>query len=69
MKLTEEQRLIKLSECETSKDYHSLYEFIFNEEVPETFKRNPNEILQDIIDAISVNEKIEGVVLPKEANI
>lgn len=69
MKLTEEQRLIKLSECETSKDYHSLYEFIFNEEVPETFKRNPNEILEDIIDAISVNKKIEGVVLPKEANI
>jgi len=69
MKLTEEQRLIKLSECETSKDFHSLYEFIFNEEVSETLLRDPNEIIEDIIIAISDNQKIKGVVLPKEVLI
>jgi hypothetical protein len=69
MKLTEEQRLIKLSECETSKDFHSLYEFIFNEEVAETLLRDPNEIIEDIIIAISDNQKIKGVVLPKEVLI
>tara|TARA_B100001029_G_C14645238_1_gene226388 strand:- start:301 stop:510 length:210 start_codon:yes stop_codon:yes gene_type:complete len=69
MKLTDEQRLIKLSECETSKDFHSLYEFVFKEEVPETLLRDPNEILEKIIIAITDNEKIKGVVLPKDVYI
>jgi hypothetical protein len=69
MKLTEEEILIKLSECETSKDFHSLYEFVFKEEVPETLLIEPNEIIEDIIIAISDNQKIKGVVLPKEVLI
>ena len=69
MRLTEEERLIKLSECETSKDFHSLYEFVFKEEVAETLLRDPNEIIEDIIIAISDNQKIKGVVLPKEVLI
>ena len=69
MILTEEQRLSKLAECETSSDYYSLYELVFGEEVPETFKIDPNEILEDIIDAIFENKKIEGVDLPEEVLI
>tara|TARA_R100001463_G_scaffold81048_2_gene135580 strand:- start:947 stop:1156 length:210 start_codon:yes stop_codon:yes gene_type:complete len=69
MRLTEEERLIKLSECETSKDFYSLYEFVFKEEVPETLLRDPNEIIEKIIIAISDNQKIKGVVLPKEVLI
>ena len=52
MNLTQEQKLIRLSECETSKDYHGLYELIFAEEVPETNTSNPNEDLKNIIDII-----------------
>jgi len=69
MKLTNEERLIKLSECETSKDFHSLYELVFGEEVPETITRDPNESLENIIDAIYSNTKIKGVDLPKDINI
>tara|TARA_R100001443_G_scaffold55449_1_gene66654 strand:- start:164 stop:322 length:159 start_codon:yes stop_codon:yes gene_type:complete len=52
MILTEEQRRTKLLECETGKDFHSLYELVFGEEVPETETRNPNEELDMIISAI-----------------
>lgn len=69
MKLTNDERLIKLSECETSKDFHSLYELNFGEEVPETMTRDPNESLEDIIDAIYTNTKIKSVDLPKDINI
>ena len=64
MKLTEEQRLIKLAECETSEDFYSLYELVFKEEVPETLLRDPSEILEKIKIEISDNKKIKGVVLP-----
>tara|TARA_R100000664_G_C2734471_1_gene124284 strand:+ start:946 stop:1158 length:213 start_codon:yes stop_codon:yes gene_type:complete len=67
--LTEEQRLIKLAECETSKDFYSLYEFVFKEEVPETLLRDPDEIIEKIIIAISDNEKIKGVVLSENVYI
>lgn len=69
MNLTNEERLIKLSECETSKDFHSLYELNFGEEAPETITRDPNESLEAIIDAIYNNKKIKGVDLPKDINI
>ena len=49
MSLTEEQRRTKLLECETGKDFHSLYELVFGEEVPETETRNPNEELDMIL--------------------
>ena len=38
--------------------FHNLYEIVFKEEVPEQFKRDPNEILDDIINAIYDNKKI-----------
>jgi|TARA_R100000655_G_scaffold48516_1_gene85951 hypothetical protein len=66
MILTEEQRRTKLLECETGKDFHSLYELVFGEEVPETETRNPNEELDMIISAIYDNKKIDGVILPKD---
>jgi len=66
MSLTEEQRRTKLLECETGKDFHSLYELVFGEEVPETETRNPNEELDMIISAIYDNKKIDGVILPKD---
>ena len=69
MNLTQEQKLIKLSECETSKDYHTLYELIFSEEVPETNTSNPNEDLENIIDAIYDNKKMKSMNLPKDINI
>ena len=64
MQITKEQRLSRLAECETSADFHNLYEIVFKEEVPEQFKRDPNEILDDIINAIYDNKKIIGVDLP-----
>ena len=66
MILTEEKRRNKLLECKTGKDFHSLYEFVFGEEVPEMNIRNPNEELDIIISAIYDNKKIEGVILPKD---
>ena len=69
MSLTEEQRRTKLLECETGKDFHSLYELIFGEEVPETETRNPNEELDMIISAIYDNKKIDGVILLKDERI
>jgi len=69
MNLTQEQKLIKLSECETSNDYHGLYELIFAEEVPETNTSNPNEDLENIIDAIYDNKKMKSMNLPKDINI
>ena len=49
MSLTTEKRREKLLECETGKDFHSLYELVFGEIVPETVTRNPNEELENII--------------------
>jgi|TARA_Y100000310_G_scaffold112217_1_gene110718 hypothetical protein len=69
MSLTEEQRRTKLLECETGKDFHSLYELVFGEEVPETETRNPNEELGMIISAIYDNKKIDGVILLKDERI
>ncbi len=69
MILTEEQRRTKLLECETGKDFHSLYELVFGEEVPETETRNPNEELDMIISAIYDNKKIDGVILLKDERI
>ena len=69
MSLTEEQRRTKLLECETGKDFHSLYELVFGEEVPETETRNPNEELDMIIHSIYDNKKIDGVILLKEERI
>ena len=69
MQITKEQRLSRLAECETSADFHNLYEIVFKEEVPEQFKRDPNEILDDIINAIYDNKKIIGVDLPDNINI
>jgi|TARA_R100000750_G_scaffold13271_1_gene8506 hypothetical protein len=69
MSLTEEQRRTKLLECETGKDFHSLYELVFGEEVPETETRNPNEELDMIISAIYDNKKIDGVILLKDERI
>jgi len=66
MSLTTEKRREKLLECETGKDFHSLYELVFGEIVPETVTRNPNEELENIIFAIHNNKKIKGVVLPKD---
>ena len=69
MQITKEQRLSRLAECETSADFHNLYEIVFKEEVPEQFKRDPNEILDDIINAIYDNKKIIGVDLPDNIKI
>tara|TARA_R110000824_G_scaffold6017_4_gene27685 strand:+ start:2512 stop:2721 length:210 start_codon:yes stop_codon:yes gene_type:complete len=66
MSLTTEKIREKLLECETGKDFHSLYELVFGEIVPETVTRNPNEELENIIFAIYNNKKIKGVVLPKD---
>ena len=69
MKLTNEERRLRLGECETSEDFHNLYEIVFQEEVPEQFKRNPNDTLDDIINAIYDNKKIEAVTLPNDYKI
>jgi len=69
MKLTNDERRSRLAECETSADFHNLYEIVFKEEVPEQFKRDPNEILDDIINAIYDNKKIIGVDLPDNIKI
>ena len=69
MKLTNDERRSRLAECETSADFYNLYEIVFKEEVPEQFKRNPNEILDDIINAIYDNKKIIGVNLPEDTLI
>ena len=69
MKLTNEERRLRLGECETSEDFHNLYEIVFHEEGPEQFKRNPNDTLDDIINAIYDNKKIIGVDLPEDVDI
>jgi hypothetical protein len=69
MSLTTKERREKLLECETGKDFHSLYELVFGEIVPETVTRNPNEELENIIFAIYDNKKIEGVILPNDYKI
>ena len=69
MTLTTEERREKLLECETGKDFHSLYELVFGEIVPETQTRDPNEELEIIIFAIYDNKKIEGVTLPNDYKI
>ena len=58
MKLTNDERRSRLAECETSADFHNLYEIVFEEEVPEQFKRDPNEILDDIINSFSLYAKL-----------
>ena len=69
MKLKTEEIQKRLLECESSQDFYNLYELVFGEEVPETQQRDPNELLEDIIYAISDNKKINAVILPKDVLI
>ena len=69
MSLSEKERLDKLRKAETGEEYHDLYEEVFGEEYPETVSRNPNEDIENIIEAIFTNTPVEEVVLPKGAKI
>ncbi|BAQ91917.1 hypothetical protein [uncultured Mediterranean phage uvMED] len=69
MSLTTKERRMKLLECQTGQDFFQLYLLVFKEEVPETNTRNPNEELDNIMNAIYDNKKIEGVILPNNYKI
>tara|TARA_R100000951_G_scaffold76287_1_gene64380 strand:- start:73 stop:282 length:210 start_codon:yes stop_codon:yes gene_type:complete len=69
MSLTTKERRIKLLECQTGQDFFQLYLLVFKEEVPETNTRNPNEELDNIMNAIYDNKKIEGVILSNDYKI
>ena len=69
MALTKKERLKKLSLAETGKDYHDLYVEVFGQEYPETVTRNPNEDIENLIQAIFDNIPVEKVNLPKDAKI
>ena len=69
MALTKKERLKKLSLAETGKDYHDLYVEVFGKEYPETVTRNPNEDIENLIQAIFDNIPVEKVNLPKDAKI
>ena len=69
MALTKKERLKKLSLAETGKDYHDLCVEVFGEEYPETVTRNPNEDIENLIQAIFDNIPVEKVNLPKDAKI
>ena len=69
MSLTTKERRMKLLECQTGQDFFELYLLVFKEEVPETNTRNPNEELDNIMNAIYDNKKIKGVILPNNYKI
>ena len=69
MKLSEEEKLIKLSECKTGKEYQDLYELIFGEEVPLITDRDPLVTTEKIIDAVISNKTIKADDLPEDADI
>jgi len=69
MALTEKQRLDKLKKAETGKDYHDLYVEVFGTEYPETVTRDPNDDIENLIQAIYTNIPVEEVVLPRGAKI
>jgi hypothetical protein len=67
MILTREQRLKKLLDVKSNKGFYDLYKEIFDEEVPETQTRNPNEEIENICNAIYNNEKLIAKPLAKDA--
>ena len=69
MALTKKERLAKLEKAVTGKDYHDLYEEVFGEKYPETVTRDPNDDIENLIQAIYSNIPVEEVILPKGAKI
>ena len=69
MALTKKERLDKLEKAETGKDYHDLYVEVFGTEYPETVTRDPNDDIENLIQAIYDNIPVQEVVLPKGAKI
>lgn len=69
MTLSKKERLDKLKKAETGKDYHNLYEEVFGEEYPETVTRDPNEDIENMVQAIYDNIPVQKVVLPSDAKI
>tara|TARA_Y100000114_G_scaffold84047_1_gene77585 strand:- start:225 stop:434 length:210 start_codon:yes stop_codon:yes gene_type:complete len=69
MTLSKKERLNKLKKAETGKDYHNLYEEVFGEEYPETVTRDPNEDIENMVQAIYDNVAVQKVVLPSDAKI
>ena len=69
MTLSKKERLDKLKKAETGKDYHNLYEEVFGEEYPETVTRDPNEDIENMVQAIYDNVAVQKVVLPSDAKI
>ena len=69
MALSEKERLDKLEKAETGKDYHDLYVEVFGVEYPETVTRDPNDDIENLVQAIFDNIPVEEVVLPKGAKI
>ena len=69
MTLSKKERLDKLKKAETGKDYHNLYEEVFGEEYPETVTRDPNEDIENMVQAIYDNIAVQKVVLPIDAKI
>tara|TARA_B100000886_G_scaffold336292_1_gene294767 strand:- start:11919 stop:12128 length:210 start_codon:yes stop_codon:yes gene_type:complete len=69
MALTKKERLEKLDLAETGKEYHDLYKEVFGVEYPETVTRNPNDDIENLVQAIFDNVPVEKVNLPKDAKI
>lgn len=69
MTLSKKERLNKLKKAETGKDYHNLYEEVFGEEYPETVTRDPNDDIENMVQAIYDNVPVQKVVLPSDAKI
>ena len=69
MALTKKERLDKLEKAETGKDYHDLYVEVFGTEYPETVTRDPNDDIENLVQAIFDNVPVEKVTLPKDAKI
>ena len=69
MTLSKKERLDKLKKAETGKDYYNLYKEVFGEEYPETVTRDPNEVIENMVQAIYDNIAVQKVVLPSDAKI
>jgi len=69
MKLSRTQRINELKKAETGKDYFDLYKKIFGQEYPETVTRDPNEDIENIVQAIYDNIPVQKVELPNDAKI
>ena len=69
MTLSKKERLNKLKKAETGKDYHNLYEEVFGEEYPETVTRDPNDDIENMVQAIYDNVPVQKVVLPSDEKI